>query len=243
MELIIFWITTIILTIILELKNSFRIIKDIADAGYKFEKERLAEVNKEINPNAKKASFMTMLIPVINLLETMKRVISYNNSRDTILDGLNVLDVLEEMTELEKEEYKKNPTGLNAIIVPIKIKTKLENAIILTVNENDQESKIFYEYDENGNIIILKVDGPLSNYSNDKIIEIINMDREKMLDFIKEMFGTPDEFINSLKEEVNKENNITLEKEKLIELKNQIINSKEKEEKGPILSKRKDKLD
>lgn len=37
---------------------------------------------------------------------------------------LKVLGAVEEMSKIEKEEYLNNPTGFNAIMVPIKVKER-----------------------------------------------------------------------------------------------------------------------
>lgn len=74
-----------------------------------------------------------------------------------------VIDVLEEMSEIEKEEYLKNPTGLNALIAPLKFEIRLARAEHTTIKVENENSEFFYEVGNSLNdITILKVIGDAS---------------------------------------------------------------------------------
>ena len=59
-------------------------------------------------------------VPIVNILHSYNDIIDYNNNTDVIFDALSSMDLIEEMTEKEKEIYKDKPTILNAILTPIK---------------------------------------------------------------------------------------------------------------------------
>ena len=139
MELMLLWLSTSITSICMEIVNELRMFKDVADAGYKIDIKRLSDLSKQLNPNAPKATLLSTLIPIFNIIQVFQRTIQYNNLRPTILDQLNTIDVLEEMLEIEKEEYSKNPTGLNAFIIPIKTEIRILNASKLTVEEQKEK--------------------------------------------------------------------------------------------------------
>lgn len=104
-----------------------------------------------------------MLIPIFNVMQVFQRTIQYNNVRPMILDQLSVIDALEEMTESEKAEYLKNPTGLNALVVPLKSEIRLSKAISIKINDGNEHSEIYYEMGESlDDITILKVSGSAS---------------------------------------------------------------------------------
>lgn len=105
MEIIILWISSIIISIVLEIKNELRIFKDVADNGYKIDINRLDEISKQINPNATKATLYSLLLPFLNLKGVCERTIQYNNIRPFILDQLSVLDSLIPMTKEEEKKY------------------------------------------------------------------------------------------------------------------------------------------
>ena len=107
MELLLLWLSTSITSICMEIANELRMFKDVADAGYKIDIKRLSDLSKQLNPNAPKATLLSTLIPIFNIIQVFQRTIQYNNLRPTILDQLNAIDVLEEMLEIEKEEYSK----------------------------------------------------------------------------------------------------------------------------------------
>lgn len=115
-EFLIFWIASIITSFSMEISNELRMFKDAADAGYKIDIKRLSELGEQLNPNTSKNTLLSMLVPISNIMQIYQRTIQYNNARSMILTQLGVMDVLEEMTEKEKEEYQQKPTDLNAIL-------------------------------------------------------------------------------------------------------------------------------
>ena len=175
MELLALWLASCIASFGMEISNGLKLFKDVADAGYKIDINRFSEVQKQLSPNASKNSLITLMIPVYNLLKAFETRIKYNNVRPMVLDSLHVIDALEEMTEQEKEEYKKHPTGLNALIVPIKTEIRLSKAAKIKVDDGE----IFYEFNLDKNnksdnlsdyITIVKATG---NFK-DRLIENLN---------------------------------------------------------------------
>lgn len=163
MEFLFLWLGTSVVSIVIEFKNELGLFKDIADAGYKIDIKKISELNEQLNPNATKATLLSMLIPVFNVMQVFQRTIQYNNARPIIIDQLRVIDALEEMSEIEKTEYLKNPTGLNALIVPIKSEMRLVKATSIKINDDNEQSEIYYEMGESlDDITILKTNGPVS---------------------------------------------------------------------------------
>jgi len=170
MELMILWIITIVLSFIFDIKNRFRIFKDVADEGYKININRMSELNKDINPDQTKITYLSLLVPFINLVIVIDKILKYNESRPMILEQLSVMDALDEMTDYEKEEYKKHPTSFNAFLTPIKSEIDLKNAIIVKITDAKGTSEIFYKRDSKfDDIKILKVNGPLSSLNNEEL--------------------------------------------------------------------------
>ena len=62
-----------------------------------------------------------------------------------ILTQLNMLGALEEMSVFEKNEYFKRPTSINAVLVPIKYKIKLENAKLMKIKYENVDCVVYYE--------------------------------------------------------------------------------------------------
>lgn len=160
MEFLVLWLGTSVSSFIMEIANELRLFKDVADAGYKIDIKKLSKLGQQLNPNAKKVTYLSMIIPIYNVMQVFQRIIQYNNARLMILAQLNVIDILEEMSEIEKKEYLKRPTGLNALIVPLKSEIRLAKATSITINDNNEYSKIYYEIGESlDDITVLKVEG------------------------------------------------------------------------------------
>lgn len=197
MELLIFWLGTSIASVGMELANEFRMLKDVADAGYKIDIIRLSELGKQLNPNASKTTLLSMIIPVFNIMKVLENTIQYNNIRPMILDQLNIINVLEEMSEREKQEYLKNPTGLNALLIPLKLEKELEDAFVCNINPENENDKIYYKFGPLliHDIIILKTTGAASRLT-------IEEQKKKIIDFWNARwvdFNSKKDFDNDLK--------------------------------------------
>lgn len=81
MEFLSFWLGTSILSLGMNIANSLRLFKDVADAGYKINLEKIKELGKQLNPNSTKITFISMLIPIYNLMQVFEAMIQYNNAR------------------------------------------------------------------------------------------------------------------------------------------------------------------
>ena len=129
--------------------GQFRLLitnKDNADAGYKVDLQKMADFQNKLMPDANKVNLLSTLISVYNIMNVCKNIINYNNVRPMLLDQLNAMGVLEEMTVFEKEEYSKKPTALNALIIPLKTEARLANALKLTKIDYNGTNKLLYNY-------------------------------------------------------------------------------------------------
>ena len=251
--------------LVLWLANEFKIFKDAADAGYKINMKRLSEFQKQLSPDATKITFLSMLIPLYNVMSVFQRVIQYENARPMILDQLSVTGVLEEMSDYEKKEYSKRPTGLNAIIVPLKAESKLSKATKVTINGVFGESIVYCEIDKTSHDInILSVSGPVSRLTvedqKEKVIETMikilrpevgelsnkeisseNIKESEKLDLSDGIEIEKDEetSLSSSPKPSISEQKQTLEKLKRELLEEQEMSQSNKTDKGPTLTKRK----
>ena len=265
MEFLVLWLGTTAASFAMELANEFKIFKDAADAGYKIDTKRLSEFQKQLSPDATKITFLSMLIPLYNVMSVFQRVIQYENARPMILDQLSVTGVLEEMSDYEKKEYSKRPTGLNALIVPLKAESKLSKATKVTINGVFGESVVYCEIDKTSHDInILSVSGPVSRLTveeqKEKVIETMikilrpevgelsnkeisseNIKESEKLDLSDGIEIEKDEetSLSSSPKTSISEQKQTLEKLKRELLEEQKMSQSNKADKGPTLTKRK----
>ena len=205
MEFLVFWIGTIITSFSMEIANELRMFKDAADAGYKIDIKRLSELGEQLNTNTSKNTLLSMLIPIFNIMQVLQRTIKYNNARSMILTQLSIMDCLEEMTEIEKEEYKENPTGLNAYIIPIKsaIKSVRNVTFSIEINDSNEQSVISYQCGESlDDITILKVTGDAAKLT-------LEEQKEKVIDFWKKYDEKMIEKLEDKENSINTLNNNT----------------------------------
>lgn len=219
--------------------------KDAGDAGYKINIKRMDEIKKQLAPDASTNTYLTLLIPIYNVMKAMQKGIQYNTYiRPMLLDQLGVLDVLEEMSEEEKQQYAKKPTALNAISLYVKHEVRMAKAFTLKVNNNE----IVFEYNkENCKYTILKTSNPLSSLSTEEQIKFIE-------DNISQMFIEKNDFgiqINIDGEDVeNPEIEETVEKlrksindlkshrNEVVNLKNDVLNNEQNDEQEITMSRK-----
>ena len=200
MEFLVLWLGTSLASFGMEIANELRMFKDAADAGYKVDVKKLSELGKQLNPNATKATLLSMLIPIFNVMQVFQRTIQYNNVRPMILDQLSVIDALEEMSEIEKAEYLKKPTGLNALIVPLKTEIRLSKATSIKINDGNEHSEIYYEMGESlDDITILKVSGSASRLTVEEQKKKVVESWKTIVQAGMKKYGDPETFIDNLK--------------------------------------------
>lgn len=193
MKILIMWLGSVVASFFMEIGNELRMYKDAADAGYKVNNSKLLERLGNGRESKPSLSTLFLLTPVINIMFVMKNTLDYNDRRDDLLTQLHVMGALDEMSDYEKSEYAKRPTGLNALLVPFKTMIKLRNANFIEIkDENDISSKIFFEFDKkSGDINVLEVSGPASKLSYDEQKESV---LNAYLDAVESAF----EFIKNL---------------------------------------------
>ena len=192
MEIILVYLGTIIMGFVFELDNTFTMYKDVADAGYKIDNDRMKEFANRMNPKQNNNSLLRLLIPIYNIIKPMMIRLQYNQQKFALLDQLDVMDCLEEMTETEKVEYAKKPTGLNAILIPLKTKIELSKALKFEFKE---EGTIWFIFDEKQkDIKIVKAEGPISKLPLAEQKQKLKEEYMEIFGKIIEQFGTIENF-------------------------------------------------
>ena len=257
MKIVVLWISTVAASFCIELTNELRMFKDVADAGYKINIDRLSDLSKKLNPDASKITLLSMLIPIFNIIQVFERITKYNNIRPMLLDQLSIIDALEEMSEIEKQEYQKRPTGLNAILVPFKLEARIAKSDSVKIENDNEKSEIFYEIgDSLDDITILKVAGDASRLTEDeqkkKVIEVIKSslseemeeydDVENSTNTIKYSDDLDLKDNSDNKEEKNvtskQESRLSRKKQALEDLRNKLIEKQQAAQKSPAKTKK-----
>ena len=189
MQFLFFWAQTILYSYGMDVVNNLRVFKDLADSGYKINFEKFLEVSNSLNlkyasdyENYSSNSKLTRLIPIYNMLDEFRILFYYNENREMILNQFECLGLLEEMTEFEKKEYSKNPSYLNAFLVPLVVETRIENAVRVKINVDNKFGEIFFDLDDNYNICILKTTGIASEKTEEELISLIGLSVLNLLD-------------------------------------------------------------
>ncbi len=228
MKILIMWLGSVVASFFMEIGNELRMYKDAADAGYKVNNSKLLERLGKGRESKPSLSTLFLLTPVINIMFVMKNTLDYNDRRDDLLTQLHVMGALDEMSDYEKSEYAKRPTGLNALLIPFKTMIKLRNANFIEIkDENDISSKIFFEFDKkSGDINVLEVSGPASRLSYDE-------QKERVLNAYLDAVESAFEFIKSLDDkEIKYTYDSELAEDVFMHNDEESLNAKDEEEKN-----------
>ena len=246
MPLFITYILTIVLSNIMCSSLSFKILKDIADEGYKLSGKRVVDIKSEINFNMDKVS---SLIPIYNILMPIFLLQNYNKCKDDFFEELRIIGAIEPMDEEEFLEYAKNPTGKNALDIfnNSKRKNNTSNSVFTFYFE---DSIIKFRI-ENKEIVIIDITGPVSELSLKEQKELITQLIETFINGIINNYGSIENYVDEIQkdsfeiyeEEIitknnDKEDSVDKKIEDLKKLKEEITASKE-EEKDKNLTKKK----
>ncbi len=262
MEILVIWLGTVIASFGMEISHELRVFKDIADAGYKYNLKRvneLSELSENFSFDALKKTLISLLVIGYNIFYVFDKANKYNNARLMLLSQLDVAGVLEEMTDEEKKEYLKEPTGFNAIKIQIKSERKLKGVQTLEIEKKNEKGKIIYKFNDTyDDVTVLKATGTLSRLTEEEQKKRVMDSWKEFVTSGVEQYGGEEEFIKALKSNNNlhiekKEENkpsslleldISGQKQALEEFKEELLNGQEAmkdyyEEEGPTLIKRK----
>ena len=170
---------TVVVSTIMDIDFSLQLTKDIADAGGKLNAEKTKELKNLLPANLRNRSLLFKIIPIVNVIFSFVNRVNYERQRNTVLNQLNLLGVIDEMTDLEKEIYNEKPTRFNAIMAPIKCAIRLNSADVLEIDNEYESSKIYYEVSSEGptkvdveqfkkRVTILQVEGDASRLTLDE---------------------------------------------------------------------------
>ena len=202
--LVVWWLGTVIASIGMEISHELRVFKDIADAGYKCDLKRVNELSEHFSPDSSKKTLISLLVIGYNIFYVFDKANKYNNARPMLFSQLDVAGVLEEMTDEEKKEYLKKPTGLNAIKIQIKSERNLTGVQTLEIKKKNDKGKIIYRFNDTyDDVTVLKATGTLARLTEEEQKKRI-MDSWK--NFVKsgvEQYGGEEEFVKALKSNSN----------------------------------------
>lgn len=185
MELVLFYLLTIVLSVYNNLSLVNNTIKDIANLGYRLDLKRIRELQSKFNNNNSNNNLILYTVcPMLNIILSTQALITYFKTRNQVLEKLDKLDAVYLMDEIELEEYNKKRTGFNALKTWVKTDKLKSNPVIV----EDELNKISY-YTLNDKIVILEASGDVAKLSKDEQLNFILMSHlktfESMLDEIK----------------------------------------------------------
>ena len=239
MNFLILWVLTIRSSYGVVIYSSINLMKNVYDEGYKFNKEILKDFsNKMQDLPFNKIFKLSMLIPFYNLFTSFKIMFDYSQYLNRVLLELKTLGIIEEMTEFEKQEYEKNPSLKTALIS----QSRLEKTMKITIKEELGESVAYVEVNDKEELDIIYATGPISRLSkeerNAKVEKIFKeMIKELVDSSIQKLSSSENDIIENEQENelsnYGAENNletIRKRKEKLIKLKQELIDSERNKE-------------
>ena len=218
---VLIYLSSIIITIVNRKINELFIIHHVANYDRKIDYNELEKLSDIISLGTIKKINYRDFIPVYNVLISLLFLLNYLIRPEFYLEELDALFVLEEMDNIEKYEYNKNPKFLNLLKVLKRGYKRINNASLLTTYDNDIISgKVFYQLDENDDITILKTEGTFNEMTTSEMKNIIKDDN------LGALLGDWQEDVVTSEEKIDE---IEKRKNYLLNLKESFLKMKDKE--------------
>ncbi len=188
MGFLLLWFTTVVSSGVMEVTTSFQVMKDVADSGYKIDMKRISEFTDQMNSDISRMAITCLFIPFLNIIAAMKHAMDYSNNRPVFIDQFSCIDALEEMTEEEKKEYQKRPTGFHALSIFAKSEMRKEDASTIKLHKDSRDRDVAFERNSE------EEERTLS--SNEKQLEQLKALKQEIQDFKKHLDDKEEEKAN-----------------------------------------------
>ena len=158
LQFLLLWLASIIISKVMDLSLGFKMVKDIADLGYKINKDRITNLANQLGVEQLKKSKIESFIPIYNIFKSMYINAQYINYKEQMISSLNALSIIDEMTDLEKDVYNEKPGAIRAIALDPIVQFELDSSIKIEVSKDNLKGIIYFEKKYNL-IRVLKSEG------------------------------------------------------------------------------------
>lgn len=211
-EVLIVYLSTVIISKVIDKINVLIRLKDLTDAGYKLKNERIMEdIHKEL---VLKNDYY--YIPFYNIYDSLKSLYEYQNCKSDLLYQEYSYDRVEELNPREKKKYEENPTLLNAWLLEYKMENIREKCSKISLSDG---SIVYYKMSAEHGLEFVDCIGPSQNRDENYLKSILIDGYTLIIDEYKEDIlnrNLPnDELVKKLNDINEVYNYLALAKEKL----------------------------
>lgn len=178
MNIIEIYIASLLASLGISTINELRMYKDCADNGHRLDSERINKSRFRRENEIPQNMSLLLFAPGANILYTIYNVLNYEANHNKIFNKLKELKATERMTNEEFKTYEEFPIGLTSSLLNIRSKDGLSGTQKIKVSEDD---RIYYDLNDNGQIEIKRVMGPLSYESPEKQMEALDEYRQRLI--------------------------------------------------------------
>ena len=178
MNIIEIYIASLLASLGISTINELRMYKDCADNGYRLDSERINKSRFRRENEIPQNMSLLLFVPGVNIIHTIYNVLNYEANHNKVFNKLKELKATERMTNEEFRTYEEFPIGLTSSLLNVRSKEELSGTRKIKVSEDD---RIYYDLNDNGQIEIKRVMGPLSYESPEKQMEALDEYRQRII--------------------------------------------------------------
>ena len=123
---VVFWLCSIAFSVVGRVVLTFSVLKDAGLSGYKY--------NRNFNIELNNSNHLELLVPGYNIMKVFYLLMASKSQSDLLISSGIAQGMFERMTIEEEESFKKNPSGINALLICIKGQMK-------EIEEEEKEDK------------------------------------------------------------------------------------------------------
>ena len=223
------WLSTIIVSLSIELHIGIDFIKEIVKNGYKLKSNELQNLQNNLIPEEKQKSILisTIFLPIYNIFLNLMMKKSYEENKEQMIRQYIDLKVAEPLNDVELKEYEKNKGTFNSLVIGSGVYSEYnndnENLRYIKFEEEGKCIEIYYIF-ENGKVKDIKSYGDKSLLNIEKIADITakNIVRESFDSIMDRL----EKSIENKDDEFEKLNLSKEEKIKILKEYKEIVNEK-----------------
>ena len=235
-QFLLFWGGSIVTSFFMETVSELRMYKDACQRGYYIKSDRFSELQKQLLDSAEiKKQRMMFLIPIVNIIHAMYNSAQIMQLGSMSVDSLFAVGAVEKLDDDLVKKFEQKPTLFNSFICTMKMELRSMNA----EKEKEYKERMKNETEDFKQYVEGMVKESLGEsakvevlYVSEKEIEQLRKiyNEKQKLEEMKASLAAEKESFDTYFQKILKIENPKEKKAAILELKQQLLDQKQKQE-------------
>ncbi len=235
-DFLLLWVSSIVASIFMGVASELRLYKDACMRGYYIKSNRLVELQRQLlDPKELKRQKMMYLIPIVNIFYAISNADKISQIREMSFESFFAIDAVEKLDDDILEKFKQKPTLFNSLKCSLQMELRSMNA----EKEKEYKERMKNETEDFKQYVEGMVKESLGEsakvevlYVSEKEIEQLRKiyNEKQKLEEMKASLAAEKESFDTYFQKILKIENPKEKKAAILELKQQLLDQKQKQE-------------